>query len=105
MVPALRQLPLPRRRAAPGAAVGDRGRGVRGPGGFDVDDAMSAKRGQLTHLDERGAARMVDVGDKPVTAREAVAEGYVSLQRATLAAIADAKVPKGEVLNTARVAG
>ena len=66
---------------------------------------MSAKRNRLTHLDARGAARMVDVGDKPVTAREALAEGYVTLRPATLRAIADETVPKGEVLNTARVAG
>src|SRR5437588_10542786 len=60
---------------------------------------------KLTHLDEQGRARMVDVGAKPVTAREAVAEGYVLLQADTLQAIADEKVPKGEVLNTARIAG
>ena len=48
---------------------------------------------------------MVDVGHKPVTAREAVAQGFVTLQPATLRAIAEGKVPKGEVLNTARVAG
>ena len=60
---------------------------------------------KLTHLDESGKARMVDVGHKPVSAREAVAEGFIILQRATLAAITAGKVPKGEVLNTARVAG
>ena len=59
----------------------------------------------LTHLDEQGQARMVDVGGKPVTAREAIAEGYITLAAATLRAIADEKVPKGEVLNTARIAG
>jgi cyclic pyranopterin phosphate synthase len=48
---------------------------------------------------------MVDVGHKPVTAREALAEGYVLLQPATLQAIADGAVPKGEVLGTARLAG
>ena len=48
---------------------------------------------------------MVDVGHKPVSAREAVAEGFIVLQKATLAAITSGKVPKGEVLNTARVAG
>ncbi len=58
-----------------------------------------------THLDDKGAARMVDVGAKAVTAREAVAEGYITLRPATLRAIADERVPKGEVLNTARVAG
>src|SRR5204863_633151 len=50
-------------------------------------------------------ARMVDVGHKPVTAREALAEGFVLLQPATLRAIAADEVPKGEVLGTARVAG
>jgi cyclic pyranopterin phosphate synthase len=60
---------------------------------------------ELTHLDEQGRARMVDVGHKPITSREAIAEGFVTLQPATLRAIADEKVPKGEVLNTARIAG
>lgn len=48
---------------------------------------------------------MVDVGDKPVTAREAHAEGFVLVQADTLRAIAEERVPKGEVLGTARVAG
>ena len=48
---------------------------------------------------------MVDVGAKPVTARQALAEGFVQMHPATLRAIAEEKVPKGEVLNTARVAG
>jgi cyclic pyranopterin phosphate synthase len=60
---------------------------------------------KLTHLDDQGAARMVDVGDKPVTAREAVAEGFVLLRPDTVRAIAEERVAKGEVLNTARVAG
>jgi cyclic pyranopterin phosphate synthase len=60
---------------------------------------------KLTHLDESGRARMVDVGHKSVTAREAVAEGYVSMRPQTLRAIAEERVPKGEVLGTARVAG
>jgi cyclic pyranopterin phosphate synthase len=59
----------------------------------------------LTHLDSEGRAHMVDVSHKPVTAREATAEGFVVLQAATLRAIADDTVPKGEVLNTARIAG
>ncbi|MGD1278412.1 MAG: cyclic pyranopterin monophosphate synthase MoaC [Tepidisphaeraceae bacterium] len=59
----------------------------------------------LTHLDARGAARMVDVGHKPVTRRQAIAEGFITLQPATLRAIADEEVPKGEVLGAARVAG
>jgi cyclic pyranopterin phosphate synthase len=48
---------------------------------------------------------MVDVGHKPVTAREATAEGFVILRPDTLRAIAEERVPKGEVLGTARVAG
>lgn len=48
---------------------------------------------------------MVDVSAKSITAREAIAEGFVLLQPSTLRAIADETVPKGEVLNTARIAG
>jgi cyclic pyranopterin monophosphate synthase len=66
------------------------------------DEPSAAK---LSHLDETGKAKMVDVGDKPVTAREAVAEGFISIQPATLRAITAGAVPKGEVLNTARIAG
>ena len=62
-------------------------------------------KAKLTHLDEKGAARMVDVGHKPVTAREAVAEGFVLLRPETVRAIAEERVPKGEVLGTARIAG
>ncbi len=60
---------------------------------------------KLTHIDAAGRAKMVDVGAKAVTHREAVAEGYISLQPATIQAIADETVPKGEVLAVARVAG
>jgi cyclic pyranopterin phosphate synthase len=60
---------------------------------------------RLTHLDSEGRARMVDVGSKPITEREAVAEGSITLQAKTLRAIAEGTVPKGEVLNTARIAG
>ena len=63
------------------------------------------KKQGLTHLDDAGRARMVDVGHKDVTRREAVAEGYVVIQPDTLRAIAEERVPKGEVLGTARVAG
>src|SRR2546421_12197934 len=59
----------------------------------------------LTHLDDQGRARMVDVGAKPVTVREAIAEGFITLAPQTLRAIADEQIPKGEVLNTARIAG
>lgn len=61
--------------------------------------------GGLTHLDERGAARMVDVGGKATTARRAVAEGRIRMSAAASAAIRDGQVPKGDVLAVARVAG
>lgn len=59
----------------------------------------------LTHLDEAGAARMVDVGGKPVTAREAVATGRIAMSAEAAAAIRAGSVKKGDVLATARIAG
>lgn len=59
----------------------------------------------LTHLDERGRARMVDVSEKGVTVRRAVASGRVRMQPATLAAIREGRTAKGDVLAVARVAG
>jgi cyclic pyranopterin monophosphate synthase len=60
---------------------------------------------ELSHVDKRGKARMVDVSAKPVQLREAVACGSISLKRATLALIAKNRIAKGDVLNTARIAG
>lgn len=60
---------------------------------------------KLSHLDDQGRARMVDVGAKPVTRREALAEGVVVMHADTLRAIVDGTLPKGEVLAVARVAG
>ena len=60
---------------------------------------------RLTHVDKRGAARMVDVGDKPVSARRAVARAIVRMSPATAAAVAAGDAPKGDVLGTARIAG
>ena len=60
---------------------------------------------KLSHLDDAGRAKMVDVGEKPISAREAAAEGFILLQPETLRAIAEERVPKGEVLGTARIAG
>ncbi len=60
---------------------------------------------QLTHLDAHGAARMVDVGDKPETERVAVAGGMVVMQPATLKLIRDGAIKKGDVLTIARIAG
>jgi cyclic pyranopterin phosphate synthase len=61
--------------------------------------------GELTHLDERGRARMVNVGEKPVTHRVCVARCEVRMAPETLAKIADGTIPKGDVLATARLAG
>jgi len=60
---------------------------------------------ELTHLDERGRARMVNVGDKAVTHRVCVARCEVRMAPETLAKIADGSLPKGDVLATARLAG
>ena len=59
----------------------------------------------LTHLDDQGAARMVDVGEKSPSHREAVAAGEVSMEPETLVLIQSGGVPKGDVLVVARVAG
>ncbi len=79
------------------------------------DDVAAATRGllglptreqaQLTHLDARGQAAMVDVTEKAVTDRTAVAEGRVVMKPETLAVILDGHLPKGDVVATARIAG
>src|SRR5205814_9741807 len=66
---------------------------------------MAARRQTLTHLDDAGAARMVDVGGKAVTRREARAECRVVMSEATLRAVRDAQLAKGDALAVARVAG
>lgn len=60
---------------------------------------------KLTHLDEGGAARMVDVGGKAATARRAVASGRITMSAEALAAIREGNAPKGDVLSAARIAG
>ncbi len=64
---------------------------------------MSEKR--LTHLDETGAAAMVDVSDKDVTTRVARAGGYIAMKDETLAMILSGTAKKGDVIATARIAG
>ncbi len=59
----------------------------------------------LTHFDARGNAHMVDVSDKPVTARVAVAEGYVKMAMETFEIIRGGRAKKGDVLGVARLAG
>jgi cyclic pyranopterin phosphate synthase len=60
---------------------------------------------KLTHLDDKGAARMVDVGGKAETARSATATGRIRMSAEALAAIRDGSGPKGDVLAAARIAG
>lgn len=64
---------------------------------------MSASK--LTHLDDQGEARMVDISEKPVSAREARARAAVRMSPEALAAIVAGNLPKGEVIATARIAG
>ena len=59
----------------------------------------------FTHLDEEGRVRMVDVSEKAATAREAVAQGIITMQPETFDLIREQKVKKGNVLETARIAG
>ncbi len=60
---------------------------------------------KLTHINAAGEAHMVDVGEKAITRREAVAEGSIHMQPATLAMVADGSHKKGDVLAVARIAG
>jgi len=60
---------------------------------------------QLSHLDEQGRARMVDVSEKEVTSRIAVARGTIRMQPRTLSLIRTDKIEKGDVFSVARVAG
>jgi cyclic pyranopterin phosphate synthase len=72
-----------------------------------VTDAPDGVGGpdRLTHLDDAGRARMVDVSDKPATERRAVARAVVRVSRETAARAAAGDAPKGDVLGVARIAG
>ena len=61
--------------------------------------------GELSHLDDAGRARMVDVGAKPASDRRAVARAAVHMSPATAAAVRRGDAPKGDVVGTARIAG
>jgi cyclic pyranopterin phosphate synthase len=67
--------------------------------------ARSQRGGELPHLDEKGAARMVDVGEKPATKRTAIAEAFVSMKAGTLRLLQSAALQKGDALAVARIAG
>jgi cyclic pyranopterin phosphate synthase len=59
----------------------------------------------FSHIDETGAARMVDVGEKAIVRRTAVAAGEVRMSPETVGLLRERALPKGDVLNTARIAG
>ena len=59
----------------------------------------------LSHFDDAGKAHMVDVSDKAVTSRIAVAQGHITMTAATLALVAEGRADKGDVLGIARLAG
>ena len=69
------------------------------------DDAPRAERRRLTHLDRTGRPRMVDVSEKPATARRAVAEALVAVSPETMSLVIDGGGPKGDVLGVAEIAG
>jgi cyclic pyranopterin monophosphate synthase len=70
-----------------------------------LNEIREAAMGELTHFDETGASRMVDVTEKDVTLRTARASGRVRLAPATLAMVVDRQMAKGDVLEVARLAG
>jgi cyclic pyranopterin monophosphate synthase len=60
---------------------------------------------KLSHIDEKGDARMVDVSDKAVTSRQALAEGFIAMRSETLALVETGQAKKGDVIGAARIAG
>ncbi|MEY4649677.1 MAG: Cyclic pyranopterin monophosphate synthase accessory protein, partial [Pseudomonadota bacterium] len=60
---------------------------------------------KLTHINQKGDAQLVDISDKAITHRKAIAEGSIQLNKETLKLIQDNLIKKGDVLNTARIAG
>jgi len=66
---------------------------------------MGRKVKRLSHVDARGRVRMVDVGAKPVTEREAIARGSIRMSREALRIVRSGKIKKGDPLQAARVAG
>jgi len=89
--------------AANGHGCKDRSGAARRAG--RMDEANDATMTKLTHLNENGEARMVDVSEKGVTHRTARAEGFVAMSPSTLALVEKGEAKKGDVLATARIAG
>ena len=86
--------------------TGDTGNAM---GAMGAGDAMGASNTmgahKLTHINEKGEVRMVDVSAKPDTVRIAIAEGFIAMHEETLALIVEGRAAKGDVLACARVAG
>src|SRR5437016_9072431 len=76
-----------------------------GDGGRKVKEGRHPAAKRLSHLDASGRARMVDVTDKPVTLREAVARGHIAMSPEALAQVRSRRTKKGDPLETARLAG
>jgi len=70
-----------------------------------VSPRSNSSSNQLTHLDDRGQAQMVDVSEKTSTERQAIAAGLVRMSKSTFEAIEAGNAPKGDVLGTAKLAG
>jgi cyclic pyranopterin monophosphate synthase len=70
-----------------------------------MDRPPRAERRRLTHVDRSGRPRMVDVSEKPATARRAVADAFVAMSPETLSLVIDGSGPKGDVLGVAELAG
>lgn len=86
--------------------TGDTGNAMGAMGAGDTmgaDNAMGAHK--LTHINEKGEVRMVDVSAKPDTVRVAIVEGFIAMHEETLALIVEGRAAKGDVLACARVAG
>lgn len=86
--------------------TGDTGNAMGAMGAGDTmgaGNAMGAHK--LTHINEKGEVRMVDVSAKPDTVRVAIAEGFIAMHEETLALIVEGRAAKGDVLACARVAG
>jgi len=72
---------------------------------MDQQPKTRPERRRLTHVDRAGRPRMVDVSEKPATARRAVAEAFVTMGQETLSLVIDGGGPKGDVLTVAELAG
>jgi cyclic pyranopterin phosphate synthase len=70
-----------------------------------VEDRPMTKSSRLSHVNQAGEARMVDVSEKPLTPRTAIAEGFIAMKPDTLELLMKGAAPKGDVLATARIAG